>query len=105
MPSGRGVSGTVVVPEGNKVLSTLAGLGVAGADKMPSHARVLVGSASLLASAGVKLSADVEAHMVSVQVQPRLRLFRPERAVNQHYVRNGCKPCSSLDGAHHSSDL
>ena len=58
----------MVPPEGHKVLSTLADMGGPGAEQPAGQARVLVGSASLLAAAGVKLSPDVEAHMASVQV-------------------------------------
>ena len=72
LASGRGVSGLVKPAEGHKVLLALADLGGPGDDQPAGQARVLVGSASLLAAAGVKLSPDAEAHMASVQVRPFL---------------------------------
>ena len=67
--AGRGVSGWVVPPEGHKVLSALADLPGGAEPQQPAgRARVLVGSAALLATAAVELSAEAEAHMASVQV-------------------------------------
>ncbi len=84
----------MVPTEGHKVLSALADLGGPGADHPAGQARVLVGSASLLASAGVKLSSDAEAHMASVQVRACSATPLAFASQFQHYPSVGCSPCT-----------